>query len=115
MLQRVSDNMNVKSEEELAVRHIRHYVRETFLQHSPPFSALINAQVFFKLENLQYTGSFKVRGAMNKLQTLPPTVSQKGVVTASSGNHGAAVAYTLQYFHLNGVIFVPENTSQAKI
>lgn len=107
--------MNVKSEVELAVRRIRPYLRETSLQHSPPFSAITHANVFFKLENLQYTGSFKVRGAMNKLQTLSPTAHEKGIVTASSGNHGAAVAYTLQQFHINGVIFVPEHASKAKV
>src|SRR3990167_4670575 len=107
--------MNVKSEVELAIRRIRPYVRETFLRHSPPFSELTHAQVFFKLENLQYTGSFKVRGAMNKLQTLSPTSSQKGIVVASSGNHGAAAAYTMQQFHLEGIIFVPEGASTAKI
>ncbi len=107
--------MNVKSEVELAIRRIRPYVRETFLQHSPPLSHVSGVQIFFKLENLQFTGSFKVRGATNKLLTLSPSEREKGIVTASSGNHGAAVAYALKQFQMKGMVFVPENASKAKI
>ncbi len=68
-----------------------------------------------KLENLQYTGSFKLRGAANRLMTLASEQKQAGCVAASSGNHGAAIAYAMQKLGIEGVIFVPEQTSTAKV
>ena len=76
-----------------AEQRIRPYVRETPLDFSPELSARCAAEVYLKLENLQYTGSFKLRGAMHYLLSLSPEQRRKGVVAASSGNHGAAVAY----------------------
>jgi threonine dehydratase len=72
------------------------------------------ANIFFKLENLQTTGSFKLRGATNRLMTLTEAQRAKGCVAASSGNHGAAVACAMQRLGASGVIFVPEQTSDAK-
>ncbi len=90
-------------------------VRETPLDYSYRFSAATGAEVFFKLENLQYTGSFKLRGAANRLATLTTEEKRAGCVTASSGNHGAAVAYAMAKLGITGVIFVPEQTSSAKV
>ena len=90
-------------------------VRETPLDYSHRYSAEIGANVYLKLENLQHTGSFKLRGAANRLMTLPSTQRQAGCVTASSGNHGAAVAYAMRKLGIEGVIFVPERTSTAKV
>lgn len=90
-------------------------VRETPLDYSYRFSAETGAEVYFKLENLQYTGSFKLRGAANRVATLTPEQKKAGCVTASSGNHGAAVAYAMGKLGINGVIFVPEQTSSAKV
>lgn len=90
-------------------------VRETPLDYSWRFSAAIGADVYFKLENLQYTGSFKLRGAANRLLTLTGAQKRAGCVTASSGNHGAAVAYAMRKLGIEGVIFVPEQTSPAKL
>jgi threonine dehydratase len=90
-------------------------VRETPLDYSWRFSAAIGADVYFKLENLQYTGSFKLRGAANRLLTLTGAQKRAGCVTASSGNHGAAVAYAMRKLGVEGVIFVPEQTSPAKL
>jgi threonine dehydratase len=73
------------------------------------------SNVYLKLENLQHTGSFKLRGAMNKLLSLSPEERAQGIVTASSGNHGAAVAYGLKCLGLPGQIFVPENASPVKV
>src|SRR5215472_9932684 len=95
--------------------HIRPYIRTTPLEHSLHLSKTSNSQVFLKLENLQATGSFKVRGAMNALLSLTQGQRDMGVVTASSGNHGIAVAYGLNTLKINGTIFVPENTSSAKV
>lgn len=98
-----------------AAQRIGTLVRETPLDHSLRFSALTGAEVYLKLENLQYTGSFKLRGATNRLMTLSPEQRAKGCVAASSGNHGAAVAFAMQKLGVDGVIFVPEQTSPAKV
>jgi threonine dehydratase len=90
-------------------------VRETPLEFSPQFSADLAAEVYFKLENLQHTGSFKLRGAANRLMTLDAGQRTAGVVTASSGNHGAAVAYGMRKLNIRGVVFVPEGTSPVKV
>ena len=74
-----------------ARRRIEPHVRKTYLAHSLEYSELTGANVFFKCENLQITGSFKLRGAMNRFLTLPDTRRQS-VVAASTGNHGRAVA-----------------------
>src|SRR5690242_3924078 len=85
-----------------AEQHIRPYIRTTPLEHSLQLSKTSNSQVFLKLENLQATGSFKVRGAMNALLSLSQEQRDMGVVAASSGNHGTAVAYGLNTLKING-------------
>jgi len=90
-------------------------IERTDLIRSDEFSAALAANVYFKLENLQTTGSFKLRGATNRLMTLSKEDRAKGCVTASSGNHGVAVACAMQKLGIRGVIFVPEQTSSAKI
>lgn len=99
----------------LAANRIAEYVRETPLDFSPYFSRLTGANVYLKLENLQHTGSFKLRGAFNKLLSLTPEERQAGGVAASSGNHGAAIAYAMTRLGVKGVIFVPEQTSSTKV
>lgn len=98
-----------------AENRIRPFIRETFLEFSPHFSELIEGHVLFKLDNQQHTGSFKIRGAMNRVRALTPAENKRGVVTASSGNHGAAVAKSLTLFDTPGIVYVPEQTSEAKI
>ena len=93
-----------------AERRIRPFVRETWLERSP-----LGQHIFVKLENLQHTGSFKVRGAMNKLLSLTDDEKARGVITASTGNHGAAVAYGLKTLSIKGRIVVPENASTTKV
>ena len=90
-------------------------VRATPLDYSYRFSADTGADVYMKLENLQHTGSFKLRGAANRLMTLAGEQKRAGCVAASSGNHGAAIAYAMQKLGIEGVIFVPEQTSTAKV
>lgn len=91
------------------------HVRETPLEYSLTFSHTTGAEVWLKLENFQHTGSFKVRGAMNKLLSLTAEQLQKGVVAASSGNHGAGVAFGLAKLGAKGVVFVPEGASATKL
>ncbi len=107
--------MNVYEEVLQAEQRIRSYVRETPLEYSLALSQQYAAEVFLKLENLQHTGSFKVRGAMNKLLSLTPEEQARGVVTASTGNHGAATAFGLRALQLSGTIFVPETASPTKV
>lgn len=98
-----------------AAKRIAQQVERTSLQRSAAFSEKLGADVYFKLENRQSTGSFKFRGAMNRLLTLSDEQRAQGCVAASSGNHGAAVACAMQKLGVNGVIFVPEQTSSAKV
>lgn len=115
-LQKESDNMfDIKNEVLIAEERIRPHVRETPLDYSVALSRATKVNVFLKCENLQYTGAFKARGAINKLLSLTPSQREQGVVTASSGNHGAAVAFGLSKLNMKGVVFVPENTSTTKI
>lgn len=99
----------------LAEERIRPYIRETPLEYSSYLSRLGQARVYLKLENLQLTGSFKLRGAMNKLLSLSAEERKKGVVTASSGNHGYAFAYLTELFQFPGKIFLPDTTAETKI
>lgn len=98
-----------------AARRLYGHIERTELSRSGAFSDELACNVFFKLENLQTTGSFKLRGATNRLMTLTDKERAKGCVTASSGNHGAAVACAMQNLDTTGVIFVPEQTSAAKV
>lgn len=98
-----------------ATEQIADMVRRTELHRSAFFSDKLDAEVFFKLENQQTTGSFKLRGASHKLLQLSDSERRRGCVAASSGNHGAAVACAMQKLGVQGVIFVPEQTSPAKV
>ncbi|GIT53741.1 MAG: hypothetical protein Ct9H300mP16_09010 [Pseudomonadota bacterium] len=70
--------------------------------------------MYCKLENLQYSGSFKLRGAFNKILSLSAADRKPGIVTSSSGNHGAGVAYALGTLGQAGTVFVPTNVSPGK-
>src|SRR5438093_33107 len=107
--------MDLKAEIDAADGRIRPYVRETPVEGSRALGGTGRARVFLKMENLQITGSFKLRGAMNKLLSITPGQRAGGVVAASSGNHGAAVAFGLKALGIPGVIYVPENASPAKV
>ena len=107
--------MNVKQETLNAEKRIRKYIRETPLEFSPYLSTMGNSNVFLKMENLQITGSFKLRGAFNKILSLSEEERNTGVVTASSGNHGAACAYVYKELGINGSIVLPEIAVKAKI
>ena len=98
-----------------AQKKISRYVRETPLELSPYLGELGNCEVFLKCENFQTTGSFKLRGATNKLLSLKTSELRRGLVTASSGNHGNAFAYITKIFGAQGRIILPENASPAKV
>jgi len=107
--------MNLIQEVLKAEQRIRRYIKETPVEYSLALSQMTGCQVFVKLENLQHTGSFKARGAMNKLLALTPEQRAQGVVTASTGNHGAAVAFGLRTLKMQGMVFVPEEASPTKV
>jgi|SRR5579862_6959100 len=106
---------DIENEVLIAEKRIRQHIKETPLDYSIALSREAKVNVFLKCENLQCTGAFKIRGAINKLLSLTPSQRKQGVVTASSGNHGAAVAFGLNKLNMKGVIFVPKNTSPTKI
>ena len=100
---------------ERASTAIQGLVRTTPCESSTWLSDQTGAEVFLKLENFQVTGSFKARGASNKLQQLSVTETAKGVVAASSGNHGLAVAYAASKQQVQATVFVPQSTPQSKL
>ena len=107
--------INIVNEAEEAESRIRKFVRKTPLEYSPFLSRIGKGNAYLKLENTQISGSFKLRGALNKLLSLSEEKKIRGIVTASSGNHGMAVAYGLKAFNINGRIFLPANASPTKI
>lgn len=90
-------------------------IRRTPLEFSHSLSKELGAQVFLKLESEQVTGTFKVRGALNKLSCLLPWNSQSPVVTASTGNHGVAVAHAGSILKIPVCIFLPRNVQSTKV
>ena len=99
-----------------AHQRLKPYVRRAPLVYSEALSALTGAKVWLKLECRQPTGSFKVRGALNKLISLDSEALARGVVTASAGNHGLGVAYAATALGLTNItVFVPQTAPAAKI
>jgi threonine dehydratase len=83
--------------------------------YSETISQLAGNRVFFKLENLQMTGSFKERGALNRLLTLSPDEAKRGVIAASAGNHGMAVAFHSQRLKIAATIVMPLHAPLIKV
>lgn len=98
-----------------AERLIRPHIRETPLVQSLALTETTGVEVWLKCENLQVTGSFKVRGATNRLLTLPADARRAGVVAASSGNHGIAVAHAGRTSGIPVTVYVPDFASSAKV
>ncbi len=101
----------------LARQRIASLVRRTPLIESRDLSARTGAAVHLKLENWQETGSFKLRGAANKILSLPPEAQRRGVIAVSTGNHGRAVAHVARRLGVQAVIClsraVPDNKIEA--
>jgi len=89
--------------------------RRTELIYSHHFSERLGYPLFFKCENLQRTGSFKIRGALNFLDNQPPELLQNGLITASAGNHAQGVAFAATQARISSLVVMPENTPIAKI
>jgi threonine dehydratase len=90
------------------------YIHETPIDKSSTLSKLLNAEVMLKLENLQKTGSFKVRGAFNKIFNLNEEQKKKGVIAVSAGNHAQGVAYAAMRKGIKAVVVMPETAPISK-
>ncbi len=107
--------MNLFPEIIAAEKRIKANILKTPLYPSNYLSQLSEGQVFLKLENEQYTGSFKARGALNKILSATPEEVATGFITASTGNHAQGFARALSIAGATGTIFLPENASPAKV
>jgi threonine dehydratase len=91
------------------------HVENTPCLHSRTLSEITGAEVYLKFENLQFTASFKERGALNKLSTLTPEQKSRGVIAVSAGNHAQGVAYHAQRLGIPAVIVMPRFSPMVKI
>ena len=99
----------------LAKNKIASYVHRTPLIYSHSISGMVGADTYFKCENLQKTGSFKARGAFNKMLSLTEEEKQRGVVCYSSGNHAQAVSYVASVLGVRAWVFMPETAVPSKV
>ena len=100
---------------EAAHQRIRPTIHVTPCEYSETFTALSGNPVYFKLENLHMTGSFKERGALNKLLLMSPEERAKGVICASAGNHAQGVAYHATRLGIRALIYMPEHAPITKV
>jgi len=100
---------------ELARERLAGVVKPTPLIHSETLSRILGAKVYFKPENLQKTGSFKIRGAYNRIAALSPAEAARGAVAASAGNHGQALAWAASRAGVHATIVMPTTAAIAKI
>jgi threonine dehydratase len=98
-----------------AAERIRPLARRTPVMISPDFDAAAGKSVFFKCENLQRGGAFKIRGASNLILSLPDSALARGIVTYSSGNHAQAVAIASKHVGAQATIVMPEDAPKAKL
>ncbi len=98
----------------LARQKIAAVAKRTPLIRSDRLAERVSGQVYLKLENLQETGSFKIRGAANKLLNLDPEARERGVVTVSSGNHGRAVSYVARRLGIRAAVLLSEAVPEVK-
>lgn len=90
-------------------------ISETKLVYSEHFSNQTGCKIYFKPENMQYTGAYKVRGALYKISTLTDEEKEKGLITASAGNHAQGVAYAAKLSGIRAVIVMPTTTPLMKV
>jgi threonine dehydratase len=107
--------LEVASEVRAADDRARPYLLKTPIVPSIGLTATFGSPVVLKCENLQHTGSFKVRGAVSKVLALTPQELERGVITASTGNHGAAVAYAGAIVGVAPTVVVPADANPSKL
>ena len=98
-----------------AAKRIRPHLQPTPLRRYPSLDRLIGAEVYVKHENHNPTGAFKVRGGINLISQLSEDERQRGVIAASTGNHGQSVAYAARLFGVSAIIVAPENANPVKV
>jgi threonine dehydratase len=98
-----------------AHRQIKETINKTPIIKSPGLAESVGSEIVLKLENLQVTGSFKIRGATNKILSLSDDERKRGVIAVSSGNHGRAVAYVARRFSIPAVICISETVPGNKV
>jgi len=99
----------------VAQQRIKPYLKPTPLHSYPAINDLIGAHVFIKHENVQPVGAFKVRGGINLISQLSEDEKRRGVITASTGNHGQSVAYASRIFGVEARVVVPEGANPGKV
>lgn len=107
--------MQISEEIKSAEARIRKHVRLTPVEDAYALSADTDCNVILKLENFQKTGSFKLRGAFNKMLLLDEDIRSRGVVAASTGNHGAAVACAAAALDIPATVYVPTHADETKL
>jgi threonine dehydratase len=100
---------------EAAAATLAGVVKRTSFEHSRTLSDITGAAIWLKFENLQFTATFKERGALNRLAALSPEQRREGVIAASAGNHAQGVAYHAARLSIPATIFVPVGTPTVKI
>lgn len=100
---------------EEAAERLKNVILETKLNYSDYFSAATGNKVYFKPENMQFTGAYKIRGAYYKISTLSDEEKQKGLITSSAGNHAQGVAYAASLFGARAIIVMPTATPLIKV
>src|SRR5207245_6925768 len=98
-----------------AAKRIRSYLQPTPLRNYPSLDRLVGAEVHVKHENHNPTGAFKVRGGINLVSRLTNEERDRGVIAASTGNHGQSVAYAARLFGVSAIICAPENANPVKV
>ena len=109
------DEMLTLDKFEEASEAVKRVTLETKLVYSEYLSGQTGNKVYLKPENMQYTGAYKVRGAYYKISTLTPEEREKGLITASAGNHAQGVAYAAQRFGVKATIVMPTTTPLIKV
>ena len=100
---------------EQASEKVQNVILPTNLIYSEYYSAQTGGKIYLKPENMQYTGAYKVRGAYYKISTMSEEDRQKGLITASAGNHAQGVAYAAKLFGVKAVIVMPNTTPLIKV
>ena len=106
---------NVYNDIVKASKNLEGVIKKTDLIYSEFFSNECKNKIYLKPENLQFTGSFKIRGAYNKISNLPEAVKKKGIVASSAGNHAQGVAFSAKTLGISSIIVMPSVTPLIKV
>ncbi len=99
----------------IAFHRIKNYIRKTPVEECKELSRIANSQIYLKMEHWQKTGSFKIRGALNRMLLLSEKEISRGVITASAGNHGLGVAFASELLKIKTRIVLPVSASPTKV